>query len=73
MRTLVDGTEKQNYPVADMFFSPRQIVGRISQDMTLRPGDVIACGTSVGTDAMAAGCSVEVRIDGIGVLRNRFT
>jgi 2-keto-4-pentenoate hydratase/2-oxohepta-3-ene-1,7-dioic acid hydratase in catechol pathway len=72
VRTLVDGTEKQNYPVADMFFSPRQIVARISRDMTLRPGDVIACGTSVGTDAMAAGCSVEVRIDGIGTLRNRF-
>jgi 2-keto-4-pentenoate hydratase/2-oxohepta-3-ene-1,7-dioic acid hydratase in catechol pathway len=72
VRTLVDGTEKQNYPVADMFFSPRQIVARISRDMTLRPGDVIACGTSVGTDAMAAGCSVEVRIDGIGALRSRF-
>jgi len=73
VRTLVDGVEKQNYPVADMFFSPRQIVSRISHDMTLRPGDVIACGTSVGTDALPAGCSVEVRIDGVGVLRNRFT
>ncbi|RLJ64697.1 fumarylacetoacetate hydrolase family protein [Sulfurisoma sediminicola] len=72
VRTAVDGVEKQNYPVADMFFSPRQIVSRISQDMTLRPGDIIACGTSVGTDAMAAGCSVEVRIDGIGALRSRF-
>jgi 2-keto-4-pentenoate hydratase/2-oxohepta-3-ene-1,7-dioic acid hydratase in catechol pathway len=73
VRTLVDGVEKQNYAVADMFFSPRQIVSRISRDMTLRPGDVIACGTSVGTDALPAGCTVEVRIDGIGVLRNRFT
>jgi 2-keto-4-pentenoate hydratase/2-oxohepta-3-ene-1,7-dioic acid hydratase in catechol pathway len=73
VRTLVDGIEKQNYPVADMFFSPRQIVACISRDMTLRPGDVIACGTSVGTDAMPAGCTVEVRIDGIGVLKNRFT
>lgn len=73
VQTLVDGVAKQDYAVADMFFSPRQIVSRISQDMTLRPGDVIACGTSVGTDAMAAGCAVEIRIDGIGVLRNRFT
>ncbi len=73
VRTLVGGVEKQNYPVADMFFSPRQIVACISRDMTLRPGDVIACGTSVGTDAMPAGCIVEVSIDGIGVLRNRFT
>jgi len=72
VRTLVDGVEKQNYPVADMFFSPRQIVSLVSRDMTLRPGDVIACGTSLGTEAMPAGCTVEVAIDGIGVLQNRF-
>lgn len=73
VRTLVDGVEKQNYPVADMFFSPRQIVSRISRDMTLYPGDIIACGTSLGAEAMPAGCVVDVVIDGIGVLRNRFT
>jgi 2-keto-4-pentenoate hydratase/2-oxohepta-3-ene-1,7-dioic acid hydratase in catechol pathway len=72
VRTLLDGIEKQNYPVADMFFSPRQIVSRLSRDMTLYPGDVIACGTSVGTDAMPAGCTIEVCIEGIGTLRNRF-
>jgi 2-keto-4-pentenoate hydratase/2-oxohepta-3-ene-1,7-dioic acid hydratase in catechol pathway len=72
VRTLVDGAVKQDYPVADMFFSPRQVVSRISQDMTLFPGDVIACGTSLGNDAMPSGCTVEVVIDGVGTLRNRF-
>ncbi len=70
--TLVDGVEKQRYPVADMFVRPREIVSLLSQDMTLMPGDVIACGTSVGTEPMPLGCTVEIVIDGVGTLSNRF-
>ena len=40
--------------------------------MTLMPGDLIACGTSVGVLPMKPGVMVEVCIDGIGVLRNTF-
>jgi 2-keto-4-pentenoate hydratase/2-oxohepta-3-ene-1,7-dioic acid hydratase in catechol pathway len=40
--------------------------------MTLHPGDLIACGTSVGALPMRPGMQVEVTIEGIGVLRNRF-
>ncbi len=72
VRTLVDGVELQNYPVTDMFFLPLQIVSRISHDMTLFPGDIIACGTSLGAGPMPQGCSVEVQIDGIGTLENKF-
>jgi len=76
VRTLVDGIEKQNYPVADMFVRPREIVSLLSRDMTLHPGDLIACGTSIGTEPMPRGCTVEIAIDGpagvVGVLRNRF-
>jgi 2-keto-4-pentenoate hydratase/2-oxohepta-3-ene-1,7-dioic acid hydratase in catechol pathway len=72
VRTRVDGVEKQNYAVADMFVRPREIVSLLSQDMTLMPGDVIACGTSVGTEPMPRGCTVEIDIDHVGVLRNRF-
>jgi 2-keto-4-pentenoate hydratase/2-oxohepta-3-ene-1,7-dioic acid hydratase in catechol pathway len=72
IRTLVNGRERQNYPVTDMVFSPAELVSRISQDMTLVPGDVIACGTSLGVLPMKPGTVVEVAIDGIGVLRNVF-
>jgi 2-keto-4-pentenoate hydratase/2-oxohepta-3-ene-1,7-dioic acid hydratase in catechol pathway len=72
VKTLVDGVEQQNYPVDDMFFLPHQIVSRLSQDMTLHPGDVIACGTSIGAGPMPRGCTVEVKIDGIGSLVNAF-
>lgn len=71
VRAIVAGRELQNYPVADMFFSPAEIVSHISHDMTLEPGDVIACGTSVGAGALAEGDTVEVAIDGVGRLVNR--
>ncbi len=72
IRAVLDGEERQNYPVSDMIFKPVRLVSRISQDMTLMPGDVIACGTSVGTGRMKPGSTIEVIIDGIGTLRNRF-
>jgi 2-keto-4-pentenoate hydratase/2-oxohepta-3-ene-1,7-dioic acid hydratase in catechol pathway len=40
--------------------------------MTLQPGDVIACGTSVGAGALDDGDTVEVVIDCVGRLVNRF-
>jgi 2-keto-4-pentenoate hydratase/2-oxohepta-3-ene-1,7-dioic acid hydratase in catechol pathway len=72
LRTRVAGRERQNYPLSDMIFQPAELVSRISQDLTLEPGDVILCGTSIGVLPMKAGSVVEVEIDGIGVLSNRF-
>jgi 2-keto-4-pentenoate hydratase/2-oxohepta-3-ene-1,7-dioic acid hydratase in catechol pathway len=40
--------------------------------MTLNPGDVLLCGTSVGVGSMRPGSSIEIEIDGIGKLTNRF-
>lgn len=50
----------------------QRLVSLISQDMSLHPGDVILCGTSVGVGSMKPGSLVEVEIDGIGRLSNRF-
>ena len=72
VRTLVNGRERQNYPCSDMIFSPAQIISSLSQEMTLHPGDVIACGTSLGVLPIKPGTVVEVSIDGIGILRNAF-
>ena len=68
--TKLDGIERQNYPLSDMIFSPAQLVSQLSHDMTLLPGDVIACGTSVGVGSIRDGSTVEVQIDGIGSLIN---
>jgi 2-keto-4-pentenoate hydratase/2-oxohepta-3-ene-1,7-dioic acid hydratase in catechol pathway len=40
--------------------------------MTLNPGDIIACGTSIGVGSMKPGSQVSVVIDGVGRLDNRF-
>jgi len=70
--TLLDGQIRQHYPVSDMRFSVAQLVSLISMDMTLFPGDVILCGTSIGVGSMKAGSRVEVEIDGIGRLSNPY-
>ena len=73
VRTILNGEERQNYPIADMIFSAQQLVSRISHDMTLLPGDLICCGTSVGVGVMKQPVNtVTVAIDGIGELTNEF-
>jgi 2-keto-4-pentenoate hydratase/2-oxohepta-3-ene-1,7-dioic acid hydratase in catechol pathway len=70
VRSILDGQERQNYPVADMFFKPYRLVSLISQDLTLLPGDIISCGTSLGAGSMKPGAKIEITIDGIGTLSN---
>jgi 2-keto-4-pentenoate hydratase/2-oxohepta-3-ene-1,7-dioic acid hydratase in catechol pathway len=73
VRTILDGQERQNYPVSDMIFPPAKLVSLISQDMTLLPGDLIACGTSIGVGTMKNPTNtVEVSIEGVGTLSNTF-
>ena len=72
IKTHLNDTERQNYPVSDMVFQPARLVSMISQDMTLEPGDVIACGTSVGVGSMKPGSKIEITIDGVGTLSNVF-
>jgi 2-keto-4-pentenoate hydratase/2-oxohepta-3-ene-1,7-dioic acid hydratase in catechol pathway len=72
VRTMLNGEVRQDYPVNDMIFSVHQLVSLISKDMTLNPGDIILCGTSVGVGSMKPGSTVEVEIDGIGRLCNKF-
>jgi 2-keto-4-pentenoate hydratase/2-oxohepta-3-ene-1,7-dioic acid hydratase in catechol pathway len=68
--TRVDGVERQRYALSDMIFPPLELVSGISRDMTLLPGDVIACGTSLGVGSIPDGSTVEVAIDMIGCLVN---
>ncbi len=72
VRALLDGQERQNYPVSDMVFPAGELISRISQDMRLLPGDVIACGTNVGVGSLRPGNTIEIAIDGVGSLVNVF-
>ena len=73
VRTILNGEERQSYPISDMIFSAQQLVSKISHDMTLLPGDIICCGTSLGVGSMKDPINkVTVAIDGIGELTNEF-
>ncbi len=72
VRTRLNGELRQDYPISDMRFSVQRLVSLISADMTLEPGDVILCGTSIGVGSMKPDSDIEIEIDGIGTLRNRY-
>lgn len=70
IETFVNGTRRQSAQITQMIFPVEMLVRWISQVMTLEPGDVIATGTPSGIGPLSAGDAVEVRVTGIGTLRN---
>lgn len=72
IRCRVNGEVRQDHRTSDQIWKPAELVALISRTMTLNPGDVIATGSPPGPGPLAKGDTVEVEIDGIGVLRNRI-
>ena len=70
VETVVNGETRQSARTSLMVFPPAFLVRWISRMMTLEPGDLIATGTPAGVGPLVSGDTVEVRIGGIGVLRN---
>jgi 2-keto-4-pentenoate hydratase/2-oxohepta-3-ene-1,7-dioic acid hydratase in catechol pathway len=65
--------ERQSYPISDMIFDAATLVSRLSHDMTLLPGDLICCGTSLGVGSVKEPTtSLVVAIEGIGELKTEF-
>jgi len=61
---------KQNSNTKNMIFNVYELVEFISNIMTLKAGDIISTGTPRGVGPMNVNDTVEVEIDGIGVLKN---
>jgi 5-oxopent-3-ene-1,2,5-tricarboxylate decarboxylase / 2-hydroxyhepta-2,4-diene-1,7-dioate isomerase len=66
----IDGRTTTDTRTSKMLWTPGQIVSWLSRFTTLRPGDVISCGTPPEYEAIEPGNVVEVSIDGIGTLSN---
>ena len=66
----LNGERKQESRTSNLIFDPFRLVEFITSVMTLLPGDLIATGTTSGIGPMKAGDTVEVRIEGIGSLKN---
>jgi len=65
-----NGEIKQSGRTSLMIFDIPFLISYISAAMTLYPGDLISTGTPAGIAPMKSGDTIEVRVEGIGSLRN---
>jgi 2-keto-4-pentenoate hydratase/2-oxohepta-3-ene-1,7-dioic acid hydratase in catechol pathway len=66
----VNGEVRQDGRTSQMIFPCDFLFEYVSAHMTLMPGDLILTGTPAGVGSLQAGDTVEVEIEGIGVLTN---
>jgi len=67
---LLNGVRRQDSNTRQFACKAADLVSFVSRVMTLLPGDVIGTGTPAGIGPMQPGDVVEVRIEGVGTLRN---
>ena len=72
MRTLVrvNGEVQADFATNNMIYGIAHYLSRMSQYLTLYPGDVVWMGTDLVPQNVKHGDVIEVEITGIGVLRN---
>jgi 2-keto-4-pentenoate hydratase/2-oxohepta-3-ene-1,7-dioic acid hydratase in catechol pathway len=70
LETRLNGKSVQKQYTSDLLFDIPAIVSYVSNYVTLTPGDVIYTGTPGSTQKMSPGDTVEVEIEGIGILKN---
>ena len=80
IRSRVNGVVKQDSRTKFMVFKIPRLIAEISAGCTLWPGDMIITGTPAGVgfartppEYLKIGDTVEIEIEGIGVLRNVIT
>jgi len=70
IRTRVDGVERRRGSTRDMIHRLPALLEALSDVWTLLPGDIVMTGSVPGDGVFAAGQTVEVEIEGIGILAN---
>jgi 2-keto-4-pentenoate hydratase/2-oxohepta-3-ene-1,7-dioic acid hydratase in catechol pathway len=66
----VNGQMRQLASTRDMVFNVGVLIAYVSSIMTLEPGDLLFTGTPAGVSPLNPGDTVEVEIDGLGLLSN---
>lgn len=61
----VNGVQRQRGDLAQMIWSPLEIVARLSEQYVLMPGDVIMTGTPAGVGPLSPGDIVVVNVAGL--------
>jgi 2-keto-4-pentenoate hydratase/2-oxohepta-3-ene-1,7-dioic acid hydratase in catechol pathway len=72
LTTRLNGVIKQQGSTSDLIFPIAHLLRYITAAMTLEPGDLIPTGTPAGVGPVNPGDSIQVEIDGLGVLENTF-
>ncbi|MFC7322552.1 fumarylacetoacetate hydrolase family protein [Halobacillus campisalis] len=70
IKLTLNGEVKQQSNTNDLIHDISELVAKVTEVMTLNPGDVIYTGTPSGVGPLSPGDVVEAEVDGIGVLRN---
>jgi 2-keto-4-pentenoate hydratase/2-oxohepta-3-ene-1,7-dioic acid hydratase in catechol pathway len=70
VETYLNGEARQSDSTKSLIFGIPTLISFISNVMTLQAGDVIATGTPAGVGPLKVGDAVEIRIEGIGSLKN---
>jgi 2-keto-4-pentenoate hydratase/2-oxohepta-3-ene-1,7-dioic acid hydratase in catechol pathway len=70
VESWLNGVRRQSSRTSQFIFKAGHLVSFISQVMTLYPGDLVITGTPAGIGPMERGDEIEVRIEGIGSLKN---
>ncbi len=70
VRSRLNGETRQDDNTNGLIFSVPYLIEFLSDIMTLDPGDIIMTGTPFGVGGMKAGDTIEVEVEGIGVLSN---
>ena len=71
VETRLNGEVRQSGRTSQFLHAVPELLAFITSAMTLEPGDVVATGTPAGIGPMLPGDTVEIEIEGIGVLRSR--
>ena len=70
VRTLVNGSLRQEAAAAEMVFDVPTLIAHITRVMTLEPGDLVATGTPEGIGPLQPGDTVTVEVEGVGRVTN---
>jgi 2-keto-4-pentenoate hydratase/2-oxohepta-3-ene-1,7-dioic acid hydratase in catechol pathway len=70
IETWVNGTLRVAASTKDLGFAVEDVLSRVSEVMTLLPGDLVATGAPAVSGTVEPGDRVEIRIDGVGSLKN---
>ncbi len=69
----VNGQQRQSGRLGDMIWSVEKLLQRLSQELTLNPGDLVFTGTPAGVGSLQPGDQVRASIEGLPDCRFSIT